>query len=65
MYRLNVEEFLKRAKDWNMVVGVVKYIVETYQDSSFNVGDEVVEYGGYRLRELDGFSITENELIEV
>ena len=65
MYRLNVEEFLKRARDWNMATDVVEYIVTTYQDSSFDVGDGAQEYRGYKLRNLDGFCIAENELIEV
>ncbi len=65
MYRLNVEEFLKRARDWNMMNGICHHIVTTYQDSSFNVGEEVQKYRGYTLRNLDGFCIAENELIEV
>ena len=65
MYRLNVEEFLKRARDWNMPIDVVEYMVTTYQDSSFDVEGEVVTFKGYKLRNLDGFCIAENELIEV
>lgn len=66
MYRLNVEEFLNRARDWNMKTDVVDHIVTTYQDSSFELDcDEAVEFDGCKLRNLGGFCIAENELIEV
>lgn len=66
MYRLNVEEFLKRARAWNIRADVVEHIVTTYQDSSFELdNDEVLEFDGRELRNLGGFCIAENELIEV
>lgn len=65
VYRLNVEEFLKRARDWGMVIEVIEHIVTTYQDSTFEVKDYGFKSGEYRIRNLDGFCIAENELIEV
>lgn len=65
LYRLNVEEFLKRARDWGMAVEVVDHIVTTYQDSAFEVKESSFKSGEYTIRNLDGFCIAENELIEV
>lgn len=65
MYRLNVEEFLKRAREWNMYIEVVEHIVTTYQDSSFELDEGSYKCGGHIVRNLGGFSILESELIEV
>lgn len=65
MYRLNVEAFLKRARDWHMCIEVVEHIVTTYQDSSFELSEGSFKLGDEVVRNLDGFSILESELIKV